>query len=58
MKNKLCIVVANYYPKISLNLVLGASKLLSSYGIKKIKVLNILTIYITKSIYFIIRNCI
>ena len=40
MKNKLCIVVANYYPKISLNLVLGASKLLSSYGIKKIKVLK------------------
>jgi len=33
MKKKICIVVANYYPKISKNLIIGASKVLKENGI-------------------------
>ncbi len=34
---KICIVIANYYPKISKNLLIGASKVLESKGIKNSK---------------------
>ena len=34
---KICIVIANYYPKISKDLLTGAEKVLRSYGIKKYK---------------------
>tara|TARA_B110000196_G_C20626223_1_gene421816 strand:+ start:121 stop:528 length:408 start_codon:yes stop_codon:yes gene_type:complete len=33
MKKKFCIVVANYYPKISKNLIIGASNALKNNGI-------------------------
>jgi len=33
MKKKICIVVANYYPKISKNLIIGASNALKNNGI-------------------------
>ena len=32
---KICIVLANYYPKISKDLLFGATKVLKLYGIKK-----------------------
>ena len=34
---KICIVTANYYPEITLNLFTGAIKTLDNYGIKKYK---------------------
>ena len=34
---KICIVIANYYPKISKDLLIGASKTLKSKGFKNIK---------------------
>ena len=34
---KICIVIANYYPKIAKNLLIGASKVLESKGIKNSK---------------------
>jgi len=34
---KICIVIANYYPKISRELLLGASKVLSQNGLKNYK---------------------
>ena len=37
---KICIVTANYYPKISKDLLIGASKILKSYGFKNIKKIN------------------
>ena len=40
MKKKICIVVANYYPKISKNLIIGTSKALKENGIN-----NFTTIY-------------
>ena len=35
MKKKICIVVANFYPKISNNLIIGASKILIKNNIRK-----------------------
>ena len=40
MKKKICIVIANYYPKISKNLLIGASKELRDNGIKKFKTIS------------------
>ncbi len=37
MKKKICLVVANYYPKISNNLIRGSSKILRLNGYKSIK---------------------
>ena len=37
MRKKICIVVANYYPKISRDLVSGSTKELKKYGIKNYK---------------------
>ena len=37
MKDKLCIVIANYYPEISKELLIGASKILIKYGFKEYK---------------------
>ena len=37
MKKKICIVVANYYPKISKDLLLESSKILKINGIKNYK---------------------
>jgi len=34
---KICIVIANYYPKISKELLLGASKVLNENGLKNFK---------------------
>ena len=34
---KICIVIANYYPKISKDLLIGANKVLASHNIKDIK---------------------
>ena len=36
---KICLVVANYYPKFSSNLILGATKVLKNKGIKNYKIL-------------------
>ena len=30
---KICIVVANYYPKISKDLLIGATRVLKNYGL-------------------------
>ena len=37
MKKKVCVVVANYYPNISGDLIKGTSKILAERGIKKFK---------------------
>jgi len=37
MKNRICLVVANYYPNISKDLIIGASKILNQEGIKSFK---------------------
>ena len=37
MKKKICLVVANYYPKISRDLIGAASKILKSHGVKSYK---------------------
>ena len=41
MKKNICLVVANYYPKISNALISGASKILKSKGIKKYKIIKV-----------------
>jgi len=41
MKKKICLVVANYYPRISRNLISGASKILRSKGIKNYKTFKV-----------------
>jgi len=41
MKKKICLVVANYYPDISKNLIYGASKILKSKGIKDYKIFKV-----------------
>ena len=41
MKKKICLVVANYYPKISRDLIGAASKILKSHGVKNYKLLKV-----------------
>ncbi len=41
MKKKICLVVADYYPKISHNLINGASKTLKLRGIKNYKIFKV-----------------
>ena len=41
MKKKICLVVANYYPKISRALVSGSFKILRSKGIKNYKIFKV-----------------
>ena len=41
MKKKICLVVADYYPKISHNLINGASKILKLRGIKNYKIFKV-----------------
>ena len=36
---KVCIVIANYYPQISRDLLLGATKVLKKNGVKKFKII-------------------
>ena len=40
MKKKICIVLANYYPKFSKNLLVGATKVLKDNGIKNFKIIR------------------
>ena len=40
MKKKICIVLANYYPKFSKNLLFGATKVLKDNGIKNFKIIS------------------
>ena len=40
MKKKICIVLANYYPKFSKNLLVGATKVLKNNGIKNFKIIR------------------
>ena len=40
MKKSICIVVANYYPSISKNLIKGACKILKINGIKNYKIIK------------------
>ena len=41
MKKNICLVVANYYPEISRNLIAAASKILKSQGIKNYKIFKV-----------------
>ena len=41
MKKKICLVVADYYPKISHKLINGASKILKLRGIKNYKIFKV-----------------
>ena len=41
MKKNICIVVANFYPKISKSLIDGASKILKKKGIKNYKLIKV-----------------
>ena len=41
MKKKICLVVANYYPKISRDLIGAASKILKSHGVKNYTLLKV-----------------
>ena len=41
MKKKICLVVANYYPQITNNLISGASKILRLHGIKNYKTFKV-----------------
>jgi len=41
MKKSVCIVVANFYPKISKALIVGSFKTLKSKGIKNYKLINV-----------------
>ena len=41
MKKKICLVVANYYPEISNNLIRGASEILKLQGIKNYKIFKV-----------------
>ena len=45
MKKNCCIIVASYYPKISKNLLIGATKILRSNGIKKFKIIKVPGVY-------------
>ena len=45
MKKNCCIVVASYYPDISKNLLIGATKVLRSNGIKKFKIIKVPGVY-------------
>ena len=38
---RICIVTANYYPKVSKNLILGASNILKKNGIKNFKKISV-----------------
>ena len=40
MKSKFCIIVANYYPEISKNLLDGVIKVFKTNGIKNYKIIN------------------
>ena len=41
MKKKICLVVANYYPEISNNLIRGASETLKLQGIRNYKIFKV-----------------
>ena len=41
MKKKVCLVVANYYPKVSKDLIRGASEILKTRGVKNYKVIKV-----------------
>ena len=41
MNKKICIIIANYYPIISKNLLKGVIKVLKSHSITKIKIINV-----------------
>ena len=41
MKKKICLVVSDYYPKISYNLINGATKILKLRGIKNYKIFKV-----------------
>ena len=41
MKKKICLVVANYYPEISNNLIRGASEILKLQGIRNYKIFKV-----------------
>ena len=41
MKKKICLVVANYYPKISRDLIGAASEILKSHGVKSFKLFKV-----------------
>jgi len=41
MKKSVCIVVANFYPKISKTLIAGSIKILKSKGIKNYKIIKV-----------------
>ena len=41
MKKNICLVVANYYPKISNDLISSASKVLKSRGVNKYKIFKV-----------------
>ena len=41
MKKKICLVVANYYPEISNNLIKGASETLKLQGIRNYKIFKV-----------------
>ena len=41
MKSTICIIAANFYPKISKALIIGSSKILKSKGIKKYKLIKV-----------------
>ena len=41
MKKKICLVVANYYPEISNNLIRGSSEILKLQGIKNYKIFKV-----------------
>ena len=41
MKKKICLVVANYYPKISRDLIDAASKILKTHGVKSYKLFKV-----------------
>tara|TARA_B100000686_G_scaffold352653_1_gene455464 strand:- start:1523 stop:1930 length:408 start_codon:yes stop_codon:yes gene_type:complete len=45
MKINCCIVIASYYPNISKNLLIGATKVLKSNGIKKFKIIQVHGVY-------------
>ena len=41
MRKRICLVVANYYPEISNNLIRGASEILKLQGIKNYKIFKV-----------------
>jgi 6,7-dimethyl-8-ribityllumazine synthase len=41
MRKKICLVVANYYPEISKNLIRGASEILKLHDIKNYKIFKV-----------------